>query len=132
MRPAHRAGYVMPGQRKPHRKMAADGARAEDANAHGGGSGLKGLRRKTSLHKVAQQRNRSYGHHLRSRAVSRTVTTSPVFLPRTSRVSALTGSLCTPPPMAMNALLKGCPSIVPRTLTRPRVSKNAADSGQMT
>jgi hypothetical protein len=25
----------MPGQREPHRKMAADGARAEDTDAHG-------------------------------------------------------------------------------------------------
>src|SRR5258708_29748865 len=30
---------------------------------------------------------------------SRTVTTSPVFLPSCRRVSALTGSLCTPPPI---------------------------------
>jgi len=36
MRPAHHAGDVMPRQRKAHRKMAADGACAEDANPHEG------------------------------------------------------------------------------------------------
>jgi len=30
MRPAHHAGYVVPGQRQPHRKMAADGAGTEE------------------------------------------------------------------------------------------------------
>jgi hypothetical protein len=34
MRPAHHAGDVVAGARKPHRKMAADGARAENANPH--------------------------------------------------------------------------------------------------
>jgi hypothetical protein len=29
----------------------------------------------------------------------------------------------------MNELANGCPSIVPRTLTRPRVPKNSADPG---
>ena len=37
MRPAHHAGHLMPGQCEPHRKMAADGADAEDTDAHGGG-----------------------------------------------------------------------------------------------
>src|SRR5260221_443513 len=36
MRPAHHAGHLMPGPRQPHREMAADGARAENAYAHGG------------------------------------------------------------------------------------------------
>ena len=31
----------MPGQRKPHRKMAADGARAENAYTHGVGVRLE-------------------------------------------------------------------------------------------
>jgi hypothetical protein len=35
MRPAHHAGHIMPGQRKPHRKMAADRASAEDTDSHG-------------------------------------------------------------------------------------------------
>ena len=35
MRLAHHAADVMPGQREPHRKMTADGARAENAYAHG-------------------------------------------------------------------------------------------------
>jgi hypothetical protein len=35
----------------------------------------------------------------------------------------LTGSMCLPSPMAMNELWKGCPSIVPVTLTKPRVPK---------
>ena len=33
--PAHHAGDVMSRQRQPHRKMAADGARTENANPHG-------------------------------------------------------------------------------------------------
>ena len=35
MRPAHHAGHLVAGQRQPHRKMAADGARAENAYPHG-------------------------------------------------------------------------------------------------
>ncbi len=34
MRPAHHAGDVMTGQRQPHRKMAADGARTENTYSH--------------------------------------------------------------------------------------------------
>ena len=45
MRPAHHAGHIMPGKRKPHRKMAADRARAEDADSHGGGVPDGGARR---------------------------------------------------------------------------------------
>src|ERR1700694_758289 len=35
MRPAHHAGDLMSRQREPHRKMAADGARAVNADTHG-------------------------------------------------------------------------------------------------
>ncbi len=35
MRSAHHAGHFMACQREPHRKMAADGARAENADTHG-------------------------------------------------------------------------------------------------
>jgi hypothetical protein len=35
VRPAHDAGDLMPGERKPHREMAADSARAKNANPHG-------------------------------------------------------------------------------------------------
>jgi hypothetical protein len=35
MRSAHHAGDLMAGARQPDRKMAADRARAEDANPHG-------------------------------------------------------------------------------------------------
>jgi hypothetical protein len=34
MRPAHHAGNVMAGFRQPHRKMAADGAGAENTYPH--------------------------------------------------------------------------------------------------
>ena len=34
MRPAHHAGDLMAGLRQPHRKMAADGARAENTDPH--------------------------------------------------------------------------------------------------
>jgi hypothetical protein len=34
MRSAHHAGNVMPGECEPHRQMAADRARAEDAYPH--------------------------------------------------------------------------------------------------
>jgi hypothetical protein len=37
MRSAHHAGNVMSGARQPHRKMTADGARAENAYPHGVG-----------------------------------------------------------------------------------------------
>src|SRR5436190_6774162 len=47
-------------------------------------------------------------------------------------MSSFTGSLWFPSPMAMKELWKGSPSIVPRTLTRPRVPKNSADFGQIT
>ena len=36
MRPAHHAGDVVTGARKPHREMAADGARAENTDTHRG------------------------------------------------------------------------------------------------
>src|ERR1700676_648906 len=39
------------------------------------------------------------------------------------------GSLWVPSPSAMNELANGWPSTVPRTLTRPRVPKKAAESG---
>ena len=42
MRPAHDAGHLMSGQRQPHRKMTADGARAENAYPHGRGVPVKG------------------------------------------------------------------------------------------
>jgi hypothetical protein len=42
MRPAHDAGHITPGQRKPHRKMAADRARAEDADTHWGEVPVRG------------------------------------------------------------------------------------------
>src|SRR5512139_2569057 len=48
------------------------------------------------------------------------------------RTSADTGSLCLPSPRAMNELRNAWPAMVPRTLTRPRVPKNSADSGQTT
>jgi hypothetical protein len=52
----------MSGQREPHRKMAADGARAENAYPHGV-SVLLGARRLNfpSFHKLAPRRNRSCG-----------------------------------------------------------------------
>src|SRR6266481_5268752 len=42
------------------------------------------------------------------------------------------GSLWVPSPSAMNELANGWPSTVPRTLTRPRVPKKAAESGMIT
>jgi hypothetical protein len=69
---------------------------------------------------------------LRSRAqplFERMVTVSPASFPIVLRTSALTGSLCVPSPMAMKELRIGCPSIVPRTFTRPRVLKYSTDSG---
>jgi hypothetical protein len=35
MRSAHHAGHIVSGHREPHRKMTADGARAENAYPHG-------------------------------------------------------------------------------------------------
>src|SRR4051794_11505894 len=61
------------------------------------------------------------------RSSRRTRTVSPAALPMAFRTSALTGSLCVPSPSAMNALSNGSPSMVPRTLTRPRVPKNSAE-----
>jgi hypothetical protein len=58
---------------------------------------------------------------LSSRSLKRTLTVSPASLPIALRRSALTGSLWVPSPNAMNELRKGCPSIVPRTFTSPRV-----------
>lgn len=48
------------------------------------------------------------------------------------RIGAATGSLWVPSPRAMNAPVNGCPSTVPVTLTRPRVSKSCAESGSWT
>jgi hypothetical protein len=45
----------MPGQRQPHRKMAADRAGAENANSHGVRFPVGGSR--TSFHKPAARRN---------------------------------------------------------------------------
>src|SRR5580698_3480336 len=61
-----------------------------------------------------------------------TLTVSPTFLPIASRISAFMGSLCVPLPSAMKELRNSWPSTLPRTLTRPRVPKNSADSGQIT
>lgn len=60
------------------------------------------------------------------------MTSSPSCLPIAERVSALIGNIWTPSPMAMNDARNGCPSMVPRTLTRPRVPKYSADSGHTT
>jgi hypothetical protein len=49
-----------------------------------------------------------------------------------TRSAVFTGSLWLPSPSAMNELWNGRPSTVPRTFTRPRVPKNAADSGHTT
>lgn len=67
-----------------------------------------------------------------NRALSTIVTRSPASLPILRRVSALIGSMCSPPPIAINELAKGCPSMVPLTFTKPRVPKNSADSGHKT
>ena len=55
-----------------------------------------------------------------------TVTESPACLPSAERSSDFTGSLCRPSPRAMNELRKSWPSMVPTTLTSPRVPKNSA------
>ena len=55
------------------------------------------------------------------------MTVAPASLPIALRTAAVTGSLCVPSPSAMNELRNGCPSMVPRTLTSPRVPKKAAD-----
>src|SRR3954453_17892061 len=65
---------------------------------------------------------------LSRRSSRRIVTPSPASLPMALRVSAFTGSLWVPSPIAMNELRKGWPSIFPRTLTRPRVWKNSTES----
>src|ERR1700719_3368529 len=57
------------------------------------------------------------------------MTVSPSCLPMRFRRSDLTGSLWVPSPRGMYELRNGWPSMVPRTLTRPRVPKNAAESG---
>ena len=65
------------------------------------------------------------------RSSRQTVTESPACLPMARRMSARTGSLWVPSPKAMNELRNGWPSMVPRTLTRPRVPKNSADCGHI-
>ncbi len=71
-------------------------------------------------------------YHRRIRFRKSTVTRLPASFPIAARTSAFIGSMCLPSPMAMNELRNGWPSIVPRTFTRPRVPKNATDSGQIT
>jgi hypothetical protein len=62
-------------------------------------------------------------HWLPIRFSNFTFTVLPASFPIARRISSLTGSMCLPSPMAMNELWKGCPSIVPVTLTKPRVPK---------
>ncbi len=66
------------------------------------------------------------------RSSNRTVTLSPTSLPMIRLISAFIGSICVPSPIAMNELRNGRPSILPLTLTSPRVPKNLTDSGQTT
>ena len=56
----------------------------------------------------------------------------PASFPIAARISALIGSICRPLPIAMKELRNGWPSIVPRTFTKPRVPKNATESGHTT
>ena len=51
MRAPHHAGNIMPCQREPHRKMAADGARTENAYPHVKEVLLEGMFVPTSFHK---------------------------------------------------------------------------------
>ncbi len=60
----------------------------------------------------------------------RTCTLSPTSFPIILRISAFTGSMCVPSPLAMKELWKECPSIFPLILTNPRVPKKSADPGQ--
>src|SRR5439155_15299104 len=58
MRPAHHAGYLVPGQRQPHRKMTANGARAENAYAHWNVVPVMGISGwTTSFHMLASRCN---------------------------------------------------------------------------
>ena len=58
MRSPHHAGDVVSGQRQPHRYVAADGARTENANTHEVEVLLKGSTcRGATFHKLAPQRN---------------------------------------------------------------------------
>src|ERR1700729_1832280 len=61
-----------------------------------------------------------------------TLPESPTFLPIAFKISAFIGSLCVPLPSAMKELRNSWPSTVPRTFTKPRVSKNSTDWGQTT
>ncbi len=67
-----------------------------------------------------------------NRSVTRTLTSSPTFLPSSLSMSAFTGNLCVPLPMAMNELRNSRPSIVPRTFTSPRVPKYSTEPGMTT
>src|SRR6266478_8808055 len=68
----------------------------------------------------------------RIRCFRSTFTVSPTSFPIARRISTFTGSMCLPSPIAINELLKGRPSIVPLTLTKPRVPKNLTEFGQTT
>ena len=60
------------------------------------------------------------------------MTSSPSVLPMAVRMTDAIGSLCVPSPRAMKALRNGTPSIVPETVTSPRVPNTVAESGSFT
>ncbi len=74
----------------------------------------------------------SASRSLTSRSSRWTVTVSPCCLSTSRRSAVFIGSLWRPSPSAMNELWNATPSTVPRTFTRPRVPKYAADSGHTT
>ena len=85
--------------------------------------------------------SRPFAHHVRpsvptlevqSRSCKWMMTVSPVSLPINFRRLAFIGSLCVPSPRAMKEPRNGWPSTTPRIFTRPRVPKNAAESGMTT
>ena len=74
---------------------------------------------------------------IRDRGVSMVPVSDPFDVPLVEmrfayhRLPCALGSLCVPSPIAMKELWKGWPSIVPRTLTRPRVPKKSTASVSM-
>src|SRR5262249_26961647 len=90
-----------------------------------------GLRDADGRHLRRDLQDLRFGY-LSIRSCSNTLTLWPASFPMAFRTAAVTGSLCVPSPIAMNELWNACPSMVPRTFTRPRVPKNLTESGMTT
>ena len=99
MRPAHHAGDVVAGQRKPHRKMAADGARAENAYPHGvdvPAEGIGGRRRQFPQACAAAQPAMRFASPARRKGMDQSPT-SPAYCPRITEARTKESSMSANP-----------------------------------